>query len=63
MFADPEVRAVFVSRGGFGAARILGSLDYESIRRLPKPLVGFSDTTALQLGILPPHRDRKLLRV
>lgn len=51
MFADPEVRAIFVSRGGFGAARILGSLDYESIRRFPKPIVGFSDTTGLQLGI------------
>ena len=51
MFADPEVRAVFAARGGFGAARVLGSLDYGKIRECPKPLVGFSDTTALQLGI------------
>ena len=51
MFADPEVRAIFAARGGFGAARVLGSLDYEAIRKCPKPLVGFSDTTALQLGI------------
>ena len=51
MFADPEVRAVFVTRGGFGAARVLGLLDYEAIRKCPKPLVGFSDTTAIQLGI------------
>lgn len=51
MFADPEVRAVFVSRGGFGAARILGSVDYGAIGKFPKPLVGFSDTTALQLAI------------
>lgn len=51
MFADPEVRAVFAARGGFGAARVLGSLDYGTIRECPKPLVGFSDTTALQLGI------------
>ncbi len=51
MFADPEVRAVFVTRGGFGAARVLGLLDYEGIRKCPKPLVGFSDTTAIQLGI------------
>ena len=51
MFVDPEIRGVFVSRGGFGAARILGSVDYEAIRRFPKPLVGFSDTTALQLAI------------
>ncbi len=51
MFADPEVRAIFATRGGFGSARVLGSLDYAAIRRYPKPLVGFSDTTALQLGI------------
>ena len=51
MFDDPEVSAIFASRGGFGAARVLGSLDYVAIRKYPKPLVGFSDTTALQLGI------------
>ncbi len=51
MFADPEVRAVFVTRGGFGAVRVLEFLDYGAIRKCPKPLVGFSDTTALQLGI------------
>ena len=51
MFADPEVRAVFATRGGFGAARVLGFLNYGAIRKYPKPLVGFSDTTALQLGI------------
>ena len=51
IFADSEVRAVFASRGGFGSARILGSIDYGAIRKYPKPLVGFSDTTALQLGI------------
>ena len=51
MFADPEVRAVFATRGGFGAARVLGLLDYEAILKCPKPLVGFSDTTAIQLGI------------
>ena len=51
MFSDPEVRAVFAARGGFGAARVLEFLDYEAIRSDPKPLTGFSDTTALQLGI------------
>ncbi len=51
MFADPEVRAIFVARGGYGSARVLDLLDYDSIRQNPKPLVGFSDTTALQLGI------------
>ncbi len=51
MFADPEVRAVCVARGGYGSVRILEALDEDRIRRDPKILVGFSDTTALQLGI------------
>ena len=51
MFADPDVRAIFAARGGYGAARVLDLLDWALIRRHPKILVGFSDTTALQLGI------------
>ena len=51
MFADPEVRAIFAARGGYGSARVLNSIDYEAVRRDPKLLVGFSDTTALQLGL------------
>ena len=51
MFADPDVGAIFAARGGYGAARVLDLLDWAMIRRHPKALVGFSDTTALQLGI------------
>lgn len=47
MYADPEVRAVFASRGGWGCARILPLLDWEVIRANPKLLVGYSDITAL----------------
>jgi muramoyltetrapeptide carboxypeptidase len=51
MFADPEVKGVFAVRGGWGCARVLPHLDYELIRRNPKALIGFSDITALHLGI------------
>jgi len=51
MFADPEVKGVFAVRGGWGCARLLPHLDYELIRRNPKPLIGYSDVTALHLGI------------
>ena len=51
MFADAEVKGIFVARGGYGAARILDLLDWGLITRNPKALVGLSDTTALQLGI------------
>ncbi|WP_207212419.1 S66 peptidase family protein [Sphingobium cupriresistens] len=50
MFADPQVRAVFAVRGGWGCARILPRLDFATIRKNPKLLVGFSDITALHLA-------------
>jgi muramoyltetrapeptide carboxypeptidase len=39
--------AFFFTRGGYGAMRILDRIDYEAIRRNPRPMVGFSDLTAL----------------
>jgi len=50
MFADPEVRAVFAVRGGWGCARIMPLLDFAMIRKNPKLLIGFSDITALHLA-------------
>nr|MBI1229863.1 LD-carboxypeptidase [Cytophagales bacterium] len=51
MFADPEVKAVICIRGGSGAARILPLIDYDLIRKNPKPLLGYSDITALHHAI------------
>jgi muramoyltetrapeptide carboxypeptidase len=51
MFAHPEVKAIVCLRGGSGAARILPLIDYENIKRNPKPLLGYSDITALHLAI------------
>lgn len=51
MFAHPDVKAVVCLRGGSGAARILPLLDYETIRSNPKPLLGYSDITALHHAI------------
>jgi muramoyltetrapeptide carboxypeptidase len=50
-FADPDVRAIFPVRGGWGSARLLPLLDYDLIRRNPKILMGYSDITALLNGI------------
>jgi muramoyltetrapeptide carboxypeptidase len=47
MIADPDVRAILIARGGYGLMRILPRLDPEALRRDPKPIVGFSDATAL----------------
>jgi muramoyltetrapeptide carboxypeptidase len=45
--ADPEVRALWTARGGYGAARLLPSLRPERVAAASKALVGFSDATAL----------------
>lgn len=47
MLADREVRAVVLARGGYGIMRILPLLDPAVLRADPKPIVGFSDATAL----------------
>lgn len=48
-FADPEVKAVWVARGGYGALRIFNLLDDELLRQQPKIFIGYSDVTALHL--------------
>ncbi|QQR89413.1 MAG: LD-carboxypeptidase [Myxococcales bacterium] len=44
---DPEVDGILCARGGYGATRLLDSLDLDLIRREKKSLIGFSDITAL----------------
>lgn len=43
---DPSMKAIFPMRGGYGASRLLDSLDFSGMKRSPKWLVGFSDITA-----------------
>lgn len=44
---DPEIKAVFAARGGYGTVRIIDQLDFSSLKRSPKWIVGFSDITVL----------------
>ena len=48
---DPDVRAIFTTRGGKGSYRIADRLDFAAVRRDPKFVVGFSDITALHLSL------------
>lgn len=50
-FLDPEVKALWAERGGSGAAGLLPHLDYRLIRAHPKIVIGYSDITALTLGL------------
>ena len=49
-FADPDIRMIF-ARGGWGSARVLPLLDYDTIAGNPKVLLGYSDATALITGV------------
>lgn len=47
---DPEIDLILCLRGGYGCARLLDRLvPPDDLRRDPKPVVGYSDITALSL--------------
>jgi muramoyltetrapeptide carboxypeptidase len=48
---NPQVRAIFPCRGGYGLTRILDRIDYAALRKDPKIITGFSDLTGLHLAI------------
>jgi muramoyltetrapeptide carboxypeptidase len=45
--ADEEATAIFCARGGYGAMRLLPSIDPAPLLARPKLVIGFSDITAL----------------
>ncbi len=48
---DDTIDAIWCVRGGYGAMRLLDAVDYEGLRKNPRPLIGFSDITALHAAI------------
>jgi len=50
--ADDTIDAVWCLRGGYGAMRILESIDYDAVVRRPKVVIGYSDITALHAALL-----------
>ncbi len=47
LFDNPDVKAVFAARGGYGCYRLVDGLDLTGLLAHPKWLVGFSDVTVL----------------
>lgn len=52
LFSDPGIQGILCARGGYGALRILNHLDWDLIRKNPKPFMGYSDITAILTAIL-----------
>ncbi|TYR38147.1 LD-carboxypeptidase [Sphingobacterium phlebotomi] len=44
---NPEIKAIFAARGGYGTVRIIDQLDFRKFKKQPKWIVGFSDITVL----------------
>jgi muramoyltetrapeptide carboxypeptidase len=51
-FTDPEIKAVWAARGGYGAMRLFSLLDEAALRAHPKIFIGYSDMTALHLYLM-----------
>ena len=51
-FADDQSRAIFCTRGGYGSNYLLNDLDLDLIAECAKPLIGYSDLTAMHLWLL-----------
>jgi muramoyltetrapeptide carboxypeptidase len=57
---DPEIKAIWLARGGYGTIRILDKVDWTAFKANPKWLIGFSDITNLlamanDLGVASIH--------
>ncbi len=52
MLDDTSVKAILCARGGYGASRIIGTMNFKHFNEQPKWVVGFSDITVLHAAIL-----------
>lgn len=43
---NPNIKAIWCARGGYGSVRILDLLDYSTFKKHPKWIIGYSDITA-----------------
>jgi muramoyltetrapeptide carboxypeptidase len=44
---DHTINAIWCLRGGYGTMRLLPAIDYRTLTRFPKPIIGYSDITAI----------------
>ncbi len=47
MIRDRSVRGIWFARGGYGSARLLDEIPWRHWARDPKPMIGYSDLTAI----------------
>jgi muramoyltetrapeptide carboxypeptidase len=47
LLREPGIDAFLFARGGYGAMRILDRIDFDALAADPRPVIGFSDITAI----------------
>lgn len=51
LIRNPEVKCIMSTIGGMNSNSLLPYIDYEAFEKNPKPIIGYSDVTAILLGI------------
>lgn len=44
---NPEIKAIFFTRGGYGTVQLIDDLDFTALTKNPKHFIGYSDVTVL----------------
>ncbi len=65
MIENPEIKAIFAVRGGYGSVRIVDKIDFRPLLKNPKWLAGYSDFTVfhnhlINLGLQSLHATMPL---
>ncbi len=48
---DPDIKAIFFARGGYGSIQIIDDIDFKAFKKKPKFLIGFSDITVFHAHV------------
>ena len=57
---DPNIKAIFAARGGYGTIRIIDRIDFSKFKKHPKWIIGFSDITVLHSHIQAVYKTESI---
>ena len=52
MIRNPDVRAIYCLRGGYGCVHLLDRIDWAALKERKLPVIGYSDITALHAAMV-----------
>ncbi|AFU68644.1 muramoyltetrapeptide carboxypeptidase LdcA [Psychroflexus torquis ATCC 700755] len=47
----PDIKAIWCAKGGYGSVRIIDHIDFSSLKKQPKWIIGYSDVTAIHMHL------------